>query len=159
PETMSGNGIRYEKLFWYDANDNVVRTDIQNRDENGVVASNHHFTTITDYDILNYPIFVCVEKNPVNVPLDVNTCGAVDTPDFVRTKYVYDANRNRIKTLFGEARNGNQPDNTQTVEYDERDKHFRAYKAKDTSDQTVTQTDYDANGSVKRVAMGAGANP
>ena len=46
-------GIRYEKLSWYDVNDNLVRTDMVNRNEAGALGANTHFTTICEFDALN----------------------------------------------------------------------------------------------------------
>jgi hypothetical protein len=48
--------IHYEKDFHYDANDNLVREDIQNKDENGFLLPNTHFTTTYEYEVLNYRV-------------------------------------------------------------------------------------------------------
>ena len=105
-ETEAGNGIRYEKRTWYDANDNVIRTDIENRGEDGMqVAENPWFTTSYDYEILDKLI---------------RTTQEVDPTKNIVTEFAYDANRNQTVTRYGEATNGNQPHNTLNKVYDER---------------------------------------
>ena len=65
-EVTTGSGIRYERLTWYDANDNIVRVDTQNRDEAGTLDANTHFSTIYEFDILNMPTRICEEKGSAN---------------------------------------------------------------------------------------------
>src|SRR5690606_13225378 len=51
---MAAGGTGYRKYFWYDANDNVIKIELENIDDQGlVVAANPWFTTVFQYDILN----------------------------------------------------------------------------------------------------------
>ena len=49
------NGARNERDIFYDANGCVVRIDVQNRDENGLLGANTHFTTTWSFDFRNAP--------------------------------------------------------------------------------------------------------
>ncbi len=130
-EVTLEEGIRYEKRSWFDANNNLLRHDIENRDVEGVVvAANPWFTTTYDYEILNKTIRVTQE---------------IDPTDDVVTQYAYDPNRNLQLTRYGEATNGNQPENTLTVVYDERDLVFLEIRAAGHVDQSTVQYDYDGN--------------
>src|SRR6185503_19846570 len=48
--------VRYRRDFYYEANNNVVREDIENRDESGALQPNARFSAIFDYEILNQVI-------------------------------------------------------------------------------------------------------
>ena len=135
---------RYERDLFYDPNDNIVQIDIQNRDNNGVLQPNAHFTTVYDYDILDRIIRKTHE---------------IDTNGSVVTEYEYDSERNRVLLRSGEAVNGKQPDNTVTTIYDERDLVFKEVLAAGNSLQSTTQFDYDGNGNILQTAQGLEGNP
>lgn len=145
-EVTDGSGLRYETLYWYDANDNLVRRDIQNVDDLGVLQSNSHFSTLNEYDLLNYLTRTCSEVGSASLAPSVVTCGAVPASEFITTEYDYDANRNQSLVRSGEAVNGNQPTNVVEKMYDERDLVFREVRAPSNPAQSTTQYDYDANG-------------
>ena len=153
--------VRYERLFWYDANDNVIRIDVSNHDDQGILQPNTHFSTIYEYDILNRVTRVCDEKGSEQLDTIDDDCGAVDPNEFVSTEYDYDANRNRTELRFGEATNGNDPDNRVRLLYDERDLVFEHERAPLTPDQVTTRYDYDGNRNRVVVTQGleAGASP
>ncbi len=131
-ETAGGSGVRYERTTFYDPNDNVVRIDIENRDDSGsLVPDNPAFTTTYEYDALNNITRTVSELEP-----GVNQV----------TEYAYDANRNRTLTRHGEATNGNDPFNIVRHLYDERDLRFRETRAEGHAGQSTTQYDYDGNG-------------
>lgn len=129
-EVTTGSGIRYATDTSYDANDNVVRVDVENRDADGALQTNTHYSVQYDYDILNRLLRESREAGP--------------THDVV-TEYEYDANRNRTLIRFGEAVNGNQPANVVRTEYDERDLRFRVTRAPGSASQSTAQFDYDGN--------------
>lgn len=127
-----GAKVRYEKRTWFDANDNVVRVDTKNVDETGQqLAANPWFTTSYDHELLNHVVRTSQEVEPGH--------------DIV-TEFGYDAKRNQTLTRYGEATNGNQPTNTLTNVYDERDLLFREIRAEGDPDQSTNQHDYDSNG-------------
>ncbi len=129
-EVLGGTNIRYEKDYFYDANNNRIQIDIQNKDDQGVFQQNTHFTTTYEYEILNYLIKESKE---------------VTSEHFIVTEYEYDANRNRTLTRYGEATNGNQPTNIVRTLYDERDLVYQVIRADGDSDQSTTQINYDRN--------------
>ncbi len=133
PEVAPGVGPRYETLTYYDANNNIVQVDTENRDAQGVLDPNAYLTTDYEYDILN-----CVTRS----------IDEVDTLNNVVTEYDYDANRNRTQVRLGEATNGNQPANTVSYVYDERDLLFRTTRGAGAPEASTTQYDYDANGNL-----------
>ena len=54
-EVTDESGVRYQRETFYDANDYVIRIEIQNIDDGGIeVPENPTFTTTYEYDILNY---------------------------------------------------------------------------------------------------------
>jgi RHS repeat-associated protein len=138
-EVRDGTGIRYQKDYYYDANNNVTLVDVQNLDENGVLLPNTHFTTTYEYDLLNYMTRKTEEVEP---------------GQFIVTEYAYDGNRNLTEIRKGEATAGRQPANIVRFEYDERDLLFREIRAPGTPEQSTTQYDYDGNKNLIRVIQG-----
>lgn len=147
-------GVRYESLRWYDANDNLIRSDFQNRDENGVVQPNTHFSTIYEYDTLNRLTRMCQEKGAAALTNADLTCAAFPAGQAVTTEFVYDPNGNRLRVRSPEAVNGTQPTNVTDTQYDERDLVFKVVRAPGTGGQSTTQTDYDGNQNVKTTRQG-----
>ena len=131
--------FRYEVDNFYDENDNVVRVDVRNIDENGVLQPNQEFTTVNEYEILD------------NL---VRTTREVDNANDIVVEYEYDANRNRTLVRSGEATNGNQPANTVTTLYDERDLVFQVVQAAGDADQSTRETDYDLNRNIVQTTSG-----
>lgn len=157
-EVNPGSGIRYERDTYYDANNNVVRVDIQNRDDQGALQPNTHYTTVYEYDVLNRLVCDCAEAGEytgaIPGPPELPTCTGLPDADFVRHEYAFDANSNRTLVRFGEAVEGRQPDNRVTTLYDERDMVFRVVRAPGHADQSTTQYDYDGNGNPAAVTQG-----
>jgi YD repeat-containing protein len=154
----SPGSARYEQLTYYDANGNVVREDIENRDETGALQVNTHLSTLRDYDILDYLIRECDEKGVANLNQTVLDCGSVPPGQFITNEYEYDANRNVTLHRSGESVNGNQPDNTVTRTYDERDLVFELFDADGSPDQSSCRFDYDGNGNLTTAYRGLEAD-
>ncbi len=145
-EVSPGSGLRYTHDSFYDANDNLVRLDSENIDEEGVQQPNTHFSSLFEYDILNYETMRCREAGSADLgPADLD-CAALPAGEFVRIDFTYDANRQLALTRYGEATNGNQPTNTMLTLYDERDLPFQRIRAAGDPEQSTTQFDYDGNG-------------
>ena len=146
-EVTDGSGIRYERLTCYDGNDNVVRVNIENRDETGTLQANTHFTTIHEYEILNNRVRTCTESGDYTgtIPGGINlpVCTGLPDPNFITVEFEYDGNRTLIR--FGEAAEGRQPANTVTTLYDERDLLFQTIRAAGDPNQSTIQCDYHAN--------------
>jgi YD repeat-containing protein len=154
---VDGVGTRYTSSYFYDPNDNMVRTDTENKNENGLLDPlNNEFTTIHEYDILNYLTRTIQESDSFFVPLvppQLDSPGLPDA-DFRTTEYAYDANRNRTLVRLGEAAEGRKPFEIIVTEYDERDLVFKEIRADGAPDQSTTQYDYDGDSNVVRMAQG-----
>ncbi len=144
PEVRPGTGIRYQRDQVYDANNNLVRVDFENRDHAGVLQANSQISIHYEYDVLNFPVRVIEE---------------VDAGRNVIEEYVYDANRNRVLTRYGEAISGAQPGNVRQTSFDERDLEYRVIHAPGHPLQSSTQYDYDATGNLVAVHAGLEGTP
>jgi YD repeat-containing protein len=138
-EVNEGSGVRYERDYHYDENDNLVRVDVQNVDEGGVVLPNSHITTSFEYDSRNRMWRIEQE---------------LDSAESVATEYGYDENDNVIEIRFGEGVNGNQPNNTVGIVYDERGLVFEQIRAPGDDSQSTNGYDYDGNGNLIRLRQG-----
>lgn len=136
---------RVTRQYFYDANDNVVRADLDNRDETGApVAANPQWTTLFEHDALDRLTGIVEEISE----------GGVLPASYTTNRFVYDANDNLIEARSPLAVNGTDPHNTVAIEYDERGLLFREIGAPGSPVQTTTQYDYDVNGNVSRVSEG-----
>ena len=144
PEVTDGSGIRYLTDSWYDANDNVVRIDLQNVDDLGIVQPKAAFSTRYEYESLNYLTRVVQDVSATNVLV-------VD--------YQYDANRNRTLIRFGEATAGRQANNVVRRTFDERDLPFQVTRAPGDPGQSTSQIDYDGNGNTVASIEGLEGSP
>lgn len=160
-----GNFVRYERETFYDPNDNVVRRDVQNYDDQGVLP-NSDFTTIYEYEILNHLIRMCAEVGSYTGPIpgtpEVPICEGLPASKFLTTEYEYDANRNRTLVRYGEAVENRQPDNVVETLHDERDLVFQVIRAPGVpgpGGQSTTQFDYDKNKNVVATLEGIELEP
>ncbi|GIW39486.1 MAG: hypothetical protein KatS3mg076_0063 [Candidatus Binatia bacterium] len=144
-EVGEGSGVRYQRDFFYDANDNIVRVEVENIDGEGrLQQDNPRFTTTIEREILDLPVRTTVEVDPGHA---------------IVTEIEYDGNRNPIRFRSGEATNGNQPANVLEMLYDERDLLFRTIRAPGDPAQSTTQIDYDRNGNRITVRRGIEEEP
>ena len=163
---VTQGGVRYERDTFYDANDNVVRIDIQNIDDQGQLQPNTHFTTIYEYEILNNAFRMCEEvgsfKGTIPGTPNLPTCKGLPASEFRTTEYAYDENRNRTLVRYGEAVEGRQPGNVVQALYDERDLVFQVIRAPGVpgpGGQSTTQYDYDPNQNLIARREGIEATP
>lgn len=133
PPHVLGTNLRNTTDFTYDANDNIVQIDYDNRDGNGVLdAANPKWTTQCRYDLLNRMTDCWVDKDGSLVLI----CEQVQ----------HDAFDNVVLYRSPEAVNGRDPNAIVRFEYDERNLLFRQIRGPGTPDQSVEQIDYTANG-------------
>jgi YD repeat-containing protein len=141
---LAPGGVRYLRECFYDANDNLVRLEVQNVDAAGAVLPNAWLTTTHDYDAMD---------------LRVRTTREVDLGHEVVMEYAYDDNKNLALVRNGEATSGRQPHNETLLLHDERDLLFRVVRAPGAPDQSTAQCDYDGNGSLVRSLQGLEGTP
>jgi YD repeat-containing protein len=134
PEIVDGAGIRYLRDYHFDANNNLIRQEIENRiallDGGGVVSTNPTWTTHFEYDRLDRLSRTRQEADPDR---------------YITTEFTYDPNGNPALIRYGEATAGRQTNNAQLLMYDERNMLFWAIRAPTGVEQSTTQFDYDAN--------------
>ncbi len=143
-EVRDGTNIRNQRDMWFDANNNVARIDVLNLDENGVAQAKDRFTTRFEYEMLNYRTL---------------TRQDIDATRVVTLETRYDANRNPVLQLPGEATAGRQAANVTQMVYDERDLLFSETRAPGDPAQSTTQHFYDANGNLVSVIEGVEGEP
>lgn len=137
--------VRYQVSYFYDANNNVVGTGVQNIDDGGnLIAALPNFTTTNMFDILDEPLA---------------TVQQVTSNHFVTTAYQYDANGNRTLTRSGVATGGLQTNNTVSTLYDERDLVYQVIQAPNDPNHSTTQLDYDNNGNLVSRNQGIESTP
>ena len=108
PAIASQGGVRYETDYAYDANDNVVAIDVQNRDETGALdAGNPYLTHLFNYDTGTFELLTSVIRE-----IDASTTGT--------TEFQYDANENVVLVRLDGAVSGAHPTQVVGVLYDER---------------------------------------
>jgi len=160
-EVFDGSGVRYTRDYFYDANNNLFRTEIENRralvaagilpalepgfqPDGGLVSTNPTWSTTYGYEILN------------NL---TNKSEELEPGHFIVTEYGYDRNRNRTLTRFGEATAGRQTNNAVLTLYDERNLPFREVRGPGGTNQSTIQFDYDGNRNRIRVRHGLEDHP
>ncbi len=138
--------------YFYDANGNVVRTEVLNLDgdQQPVVGGNPSFTTINEYDIHDYLITVSREAGGGGAVTEYSDGSGryfppVADPEFITQKWIYDGGKNLIRFSDGEAVNGADATNVVDFEYDARDLLIKSTKGMGSSSPLVTSYAYDVN--------------
>jgi len=127
---ISSSSSRITTQFTYDANDNLVRIDHENRDYTGVLdVQQPSWTTQFQYDQLSRMTACWQDKGKL-----VLRC----------TSAVYDGNNNLVLFRSGEATN--DPHNVVQYLYDERDLLYRTVHGPGSSQPYTEQYDYTLNG-------------
>ncbi|MHC4463999.1 MAG: RHS repeat domain-containing protein, partial [Planctomycetota bacterium] len=144
-EVTNSSGVRYERDYYYDENNNVVRIDTQNKDEQGEEQSNTHFTATYEYDILNRL---------------TRSTSEVDSNRAVLTEFKYNDDGS-LTIIFGDGVPGNVPPTGKkiTARYDERSFVYQTIRGESDSIVSTTQYDYDGNGNLKKVSEGLEDTP
>lgn len=133
-------GERVATAYFYDANDNLVQVDMDNRDAEGTLDPvNPQWSTWLSYDALNRPRLIAHELTHV-VQQRVMT-----------NEFVYDAAGRLVLHRLPEAVSGADPNNTVAFAYDERGLLLRCECAPGTGLSSVDTFDYNANGNLVRV--------
>ncbi|MBI4575951.1 MAG: RHS repeat protein, partial [Planctomycetes bacterium] len=144
--------LAYTTRSFFDANDNLVETDIENRtgEANLVVAGNDFLTTTRLFDILDNPVEETREvAQGESVALDATHLIPVGAPESVTTRMRYDANENLVLAESPVAVAGLQTHNVSSTRYDERDLPYRVARGGLEStpgpETSIERRFYDAN--------------
>jgi len=132
-------GERVRTTFFYDANNNLIRIDRENRGPDGAFDETQpYWSTTYEYDSLNRPTQIAHE--------------AAHTlqQSIVTNQFVYDANGRLALHRLPEAVGGAEPDNVVAYAYDERGLPFSGLRAPGTGLSAMDVFDYDANGNLVR---------
>ena len=122
----------YKTRIFYDANNNVVKTQQEYRDGNNANLPNFIEATVK-YDILDNPI---------------ETTQTVDNDKILTTQMRYDENENLVEVRSPLAVSGVDPNNIVKTTYDERDLVISVTSAPGTVLESKSNTVVDANGNV-----------
>ncbi|NQU38773.1 MAG: hypothetical protein HQ523_02355 [Lentisphaerae bacterium] len=126
---------RVRTQYTYDAANNLVRKDVENRDGDGTLDStNAWFTTQYEYDPL-YRLTRLMEEEGIFYGSLTN-------------EFVYDGNDRLVQLRSPLAVQGGDPSHVTHYQYDERDLLFRETRAPGSPVQATTQYDYDDNGNL-----------
>ncbi len=120
----------YKSRIYYDANNNVIKTEVEYRDGNNPSLPQYIESTAV-YDILNKPI---------------RTTKRVNNTQTIVTQMRYDGNENLIEILSPLAVSGTQPANKVQFVYDERDLLYQTIRAPGTPEESISTCKYDLNG-------------
>jgi YD repeat-containing protein len=138
----AGGGQRVTTRFLYDANDNLVQVDHENRDANGALeAVNPWWTSFAQFDALDRPVLLCHEVTHVVQQ------GAV----FLTNRLSWDANDNLVRLEGPRAVSGEDPNQQTVFTYDERNLMFTTVAAPGTGLSATNRWDYNPKGQVQRV--------
>ncbi len=115
----------YQTRVFYDANDNVEREEVENRDSIGPFIG-EFVTTSYEYDILDNRILMQQQ---------------VSSTEFLTTRYVYDYNDNLNQVI--------QPDGNSVYRvFDERDQVFSITRGAGSEEASRSTYTYDGNGNL-----------
>jgi RHS repeat-associated protein len=106
--------FRYLTNLFYDFNNNLIRSEVENRDSNNQSLVGAFVESTFAYDILDDVVEQTQEVN--------STASGSDRA--VTTRYRYDRNQNQVLVISPAATSGQQPSNVVSYAYDERDLLF-----------------------------------
>ncbi len=122
---------RYATQYFYDANNNLAQCVQDDITDAGTPSAFGTLVREFQFDILNRLIEDARQRDLVN---------------FVRERYVYDANGNVIEYRNGQATSGADPFNVERYVLDERDLIFRRIRGAGSPDQSSDRFDWNLNG-------------
>ncbi|MEQ9097235.1 MAG: DUF6531 domain-containing protein [Phycisphaerales bacterium] len=128
--TLAGTTVRYTRDRIYDGDDNVVRRDVSNIDENGMIEANLVISTTYTYGTLDELLTVAQE---------------IDESTSATTRYSYDANRNRVLIEHPAAVAGSRTGNSERFDYTPRDLVWRHVRGPGTLEKSSTSFSFDGN--------------
>jgi hypothetical protein len=134
-EVATGSGIRYQRDYFYDANNNLSRVDIENRMNTGTLQANSHFTTTYEYEILNHLVREVRE---------------IDSARSVINEFEYDAKRNWCARDSARRSRAGMPTTWSSSFTTSGTASYREVLAPGSPDQSTREYHYDRNGNLVR---------
>ena len=145
PKVDPSQSHGYLRQYFYDANDNLVRTDVENVTTDPdthlpmLVGSHSFFQHTSVFDILNQ--LVEETKDATRDP----AIDASSQPQLLTSRYRYDANGNVVQMLSPLAVAGVDANNYETRTYDERDLLHQTTRGGASLGASTYTYDYDRN--------------
>ncbi len=134
-------GERVRAQIHYDAADNIVQVDVENRDGDGTLnPTNAWFTTLYEHDSLNRLVRTMEEEGTSHA--------------YLTNEFSYDGSDQLVLARSPAAVHGLDPFHVRQFAYDERGLLFRETAAPGTPAQSTAQCDYDANGNLRATRVG-----
>ncbi len=135
--------------YFYDANDNLIRVDVDSFDHTGAIDPvKPTWTTLYQYDELDRCTLVAHELTHV-------VQQGKPSSRYTTNRFVYDAVGNIVEHHMPEAVNGNQPGNYIRYQFDTRNYLWQQVEGPFTPQQSTDVYDYEPNGKVARRHQGA----
>jgi YD repeat-containing protein len=144
PMVSTTVAVRYTNEFTYDADDNLVSVTTPGIGANGTADA-----TVTGLTAWTYDILSCVTSETDRID---NAHNAV-------TQYQYDANRNVTNIILPEAANGDDPFNTVSCQYDERNLPFKVVRGPGSPLESTDQLNVTLDGQISQITSGLEAGP
>lgn len=134
-------GELVRRTFYYDANNQTIRVDVENRDGEGTLnPTNAWFTTLYEHDSRHRLTRLMEEE------------GIFYT--YLTNEFSYDGNDQLVLARSPAAVHGLDPFAVTATAYDERGLIFRETAAPGSPAPSTTQCDYDANGNLRASRVG-----
>ncbi len=160
----SSDNLYTERMFFYDANGNMVIEEELNLDgDQNVVSSNADkwFTTVNFYDKLDFLTESSRELAGVtgiftsyDTSLTSNRAlSQAMNSDYLTQRWSYDANQNLVKFEDGEAVSGGLTGRVVEHEYDARDLRIETIDGVGSSAPLKTKFEYDVNGRIDKAIV------
>jgi YD repeat-containing protein len=146
PKVDASQATGYLTRYFYDANNNLVRRDLQNVTTDPtnhlpvIVASHPFFQQGKTYDMLDRVVEEARDatRDPAIAPSA--------QPELLTTRYRYDANGNLVQIISPLAVTGAESDNVERTLYDERDLVYQTTRGGFSAGASTYTYDYDRNG-------------
>ena len=141
-----GNGLPPQRIttqYLFDANNNLIRCDVENRDETAALDRvNPHWSAWFEYD---------GPDRLTSVVREIAEGGGLPGR-YATNRFVYNGNDNLVEARSPLAVSGADPQNIVAFEHDERGLLFREVAAPGSLEQSSTQYDYDRHGNLARMS-------
>ena len=150
PKVDAGQPDGYLRRFHYDANDNVVKNDIENETTD---TNTHASVVVTAHPFIEHRSIYDILDNRIERTQDATRDASIPAsgqPESLVTRFRYDANENQVNALSPLAVDGTDTNNVVIIVYDARDLVFSVTQGGSSSNASTTTYDYDRNRNLVR---------